>query len=146
MTSSTREVDADGGEGGTVTETAGTEMGENVAGALSYVLGLLTGIVFFLIDDRPFVRFHAAQSMVVSGLMFVAYMALTIVQIVLTGIMFGAGGGGFIVGGILSLLLGLVWLALAFGGFVLWIYLIVRAYQGRQPRVPVAAGIADSLV
>ena len=40
---------------------------ENVAGLLCYLLGWLTGIIFLLIDKRPFVRFHAAQSIVVFG-------------------------------------------------------------------------------
>ena len=43
--------------------TAG--MDENVAGLLSYFFGWITGIIFFLIDKRPFVKFHAAQSIVV---------------------------------------------------------------------------------
>jgi uncharacterized membrane protein len=48
---------------------ASTQSGlsENVAGLLCYVLGWITGLVFFLIDKRPYVRFHAAQSLVVFG-------------------------------------------------------------------------------
>ena len=40
-------------------------MAEKIAGLLCYVLGWLTGLIFFFIDKRPFVRFHAAQSIVV---------------------------------------------------------------------------------
>src|SRR6202041_3725850 len=42
-------------------------LSENVAGLLCYLLGWVTGLIFFLIDKRPFVRFHAAQSIVVFG-------------------------------------------------------------------------------
>ena len=49
-------------------------MQENLAGCLCYALGWLTGIIFLLIDRRPFVRFHAAQSIVVFG-------ALTIIAV-----------------------------------------------------------------
>src|SRR6266704_1340006 len=70
---------------------------ENVAGLLCYSLGWLTGIIFLLIDKRPWVKFHAAQSIVV------------------------------------------------FGGLVLWIFLMVKAYQHEAFRVPVAAGIADGI-
>jgi hypothetical protein len=42
-------------------------LAENVAGLLCYVLGWITGLIFFLTDKRPFVRFHAAQSIVVFG-------------------------------------------------------------------------------
>ena len=51
-------------------------LAENVAGLLCYVLGWLTGIIFLLIDKRPFVKFHAAQSIVVFG-------GLTVIRIAL---------------------------------------------------------------
>src|ERR1700688_1279552 len=42
-------------------------LAENVAGLLCYVLGWLTGVIFLLIDKRPWVKFQAAQSIVVFG-------------------------------------------------------------------------------
>lgn len=115
---------------------AGTQSGlaENVAGSLCYLVGWVTGLIFFLIDKRPLVRFHAAQSIVVFG-------ALHIVSILL-GWVFGVGfflGGwtGFSAG---VLLAGLINLA----ALVLWIVLMVKAYQGQRFEVPIAAGIAQS--
>jgi uncharacterized membrane protein len=111
-------------------------MAENVAGLLCYVLGWVTGVIFFLIDKRPYVRFHAAQSIVVFG-------GLHVINIVV-GIIFGAGfmmmGGwaGFGMGWALYSLISLV-------AFILWILLMVKAYQGDKFEVPVAAGIAKSL-
>jgi uncharacterized membrane protein len=113
-------------------------MAENVAGLLCYVLGWITGIIFFLIDKRPFVRFHAAQSIVVFG-------GLHIIAIGL-GIVFGAGMfmmrgfGAFGTFGLGALLYGLIELV----GFILWILLMVKAYQHEKFEVPVAAGIAKS--
>src|ERR1700727_3750405 len=49
---------------------------ENVAGLLCYVLGWVTGLIFFLIDKRPFVRFHAAQSIGLSVGLIVVYFAI----------------------------------------------------------------------
>ena len=49
------------------TQSAQSGMSENVAAFLCYLVGWVTGIIFFLIDKRPFVRFHAAQSIVVFG-------------------------------------------------------------------------------
>ena len=46
---------------------AESQMDEKVAGLLCYVLGWITGMIFYFIDKRPFVRFHAAQSIVVFG-------------------------------------------------------------------------------
>src|ERR1700688_2306330 len=111
-------------------------MSENVAAFLCYLVGWVTGIIFFLIDKRPFVRFHAAQSIVVFG-------GLHILNIVVAMI-FGAGAmmmgrvGAFGLGAALYGLISLV-------AFVLWIILMIKAYQGEKFRVPVAAGIADSI-
>ena len=56
------------------TEAAGTAgIQENVAGLLCYVAGWVTGLIFFLIDKRPSVRFHAMQSMIVFGALNVLY-------------------------------------------------------------------------
>lgn len=127
--------------------SSGTGLDENVAGALSYLLGVLTGVLFFVVDkDRPFVRFHAAQSMVFFGGLFVAAIVLSVVGGIVSAIAFTGGLGGAIVGGLLSLVLLLVWLVVGFGSLVAWLYLMYKAYKGETPRVPIAAGIADKLV
>lgn len=132
---------------GTAPASSGTGLDENVAGALSYLLGVLTGVVFFVVDkDRPFVRFHAAQSMVLFGGLFVAAILLSVVGGIVTAIAFTGGLGGALIGGLLSLVLMLVWLVVGFGSLVAWLYLMFKAYKGETPRVPVAAGIADKLV
>jgi uncharacterized membrane protein len=101
---------------------------ENVAGLLCYVVGWVTGIIFLLIDKRPWVRFHAAQSIVVFG-------GLTLLRFVLVamhGVMGFIGFGFF----------GLLWLV----GVVLWIVLMIKAFQHQTWRVPIAADIADGFV
>src|ERR1700674_703350 len=72
-------------------------LGENVAGLLCYAVGWVTGIIFLLIDKRPFVKFHAAQSIVVFG-------ALTVFRIGLGMIISVGGLVGFGLWGALSLL------------------------------------------
>ncbi len=124
--------------GGGASAGAGTGLAENVASGLCYVLGWLTGIIFLLIDKRPSVKFHAAQSIVVFG-------ALHVIQIVLGymfgfGFMFGRGGSmaSWAVAGLISSVVGLACL-------ILWILLMVKAFQGEKFRVPVAAEFADKL-
>ena len=107
-------------------------LAENVAALLSYVLGWLTGIIFLVIDKRPFVRFHAAQSIVVFG-------ALTILRILLS--FFFLGGYSFGLFWLWSMVSVLVTLLF----FVAWIVLMVMAYQGKKFEVPIAAGIAKSI-
>src|SRR5580693_1277813 len=105
-----------------MTPTASTQSGlsENVAGLLCYVLGWITGLIFYLTDKRPFVRFHAAQSVVVFG-------ALTIIRI-LVGMVFVTGGLAGVTAG-LSFGILLFWL-ISLVGVILWILLMVKAYQG----------------
>jgi len=106
-------------------------LAENVAGLLCYVLGWLTGIIFLLIDKRPFVKFHAAQSIVVFGGITVLRIGLGI--LLSTGGLLGLGVWGAIMG-----LVGLLTL-------ILWILLMFKAYQHELFKVPIAAGIAESI-
>jgi uncharacterized membrane protein len=117
----------------------------NVAGALAYVLGVLTGALVYLTEpDDAFVRFHAAQSMVVSIGLVAVWMGFGILGGVLGAV--GAATGGVFVFAVLGPVLALVWGVLSLASFGLWVYLIVSAYRGRSPRVPVAARLADRLV
>jgi uncharacterized membrane protein len=99
-------------------------LAENVAGLLCYAVGWVTGIIFLLIDKRPWVKFHAAQSIAVFG-------GLTILRIGILFISHFLGWGIFALIGLVS--------------FVLWIFLMVKAYQHETVRIPIAADIADSL-
>jgi uncharacterized membrane protein len=115
--------------------SAQSGMAENVAGALCYVLGWVTGLIFYFIDKRPFVRFHAAQSIVTFG----GLQLIGIVVGMLFGISLMSGGlGGMSLGFGLYRLLQLV-------GLILWILLMIKAYQGEKFRVPVAADLADKI-
>lgn len=100
-----------------------TGLSKNTAGALSYVLGPITGIVFLIIEKDPFVRFHAMQSIVVFGILMVVgwVLPLTIV---------------------LALLLPVVWII----ELILWLLLIYKAWQGDEWEVPVFGKIARQLV
>ena len=99
-----------------------TGLQENVAGLLCYVLGWITGLVFILIErENKFVRFHAMQSIIVFGV-------LNII-----GIVFGwIPWLGWVIGSLVGLF-----------GFVLWIVLMVKAYQGVMYKLPVAGDLAE---
>jgi uncharacterized membrane protein len=106
----------------------------NVAGLLCYVLGWITGLIFFLIEkENKFVRFHALQSMIVFGGLFVLSLAIGMFMGV-----FAAMGVGFLVP-VLTLINGLLGLAC----LVLWIVLMIKAYQGEKFKLPIAGDIAE---
>jgi uncharacterized membrane protein len=97
-------------------------MDQNVAGLLCYVAGWITGLIFFLIEkENRFVRFHAMQSIITFG-------GLTVLFIVVGMIPF------------LNLILVPV---LALLQLILWIVLMVKAYQGQLFKLPVIGDMAE---
>ncbi len=105
---------------------AGSGLPENLAGALAYVLGPVTGIIFFFLDrDRPFVRFHAVQCLALC----VVGIALSVGLTVLGGVLAFIPVLGWLVGLLLSVGLGLA-------GFAIWVWLMVQAYQGKEWAIP----------
>jgi uncharacterized membrane protein len=95
---------------------------ENLMGAAAYLLGFVTGIIFLVIEkENKFVRFHAMQSTIVSGGIFVLNIALGFIPIL-----------GWIVGVLLSL-----------GSFILWIVCMWKAFQGEMYKLPYVGEIAE---
>lgn len=113
---------------------------ENVAGALAYVLGLISGIFFFVTEDEnEFVRFHALQSIIFSVAAFVLYW---VVNTVLVSLFFGRGmfmpGGGLLFS-LFSLVTSLISLAL----LGVWLFLMFQAYTGERYKLPVIGDLAE---
>ena len=101
----------------------------NLAGALSYLLGPITGIVFLVIErTNSFVRFHAMQSTVLG----VAWIIFSIALSILSGVV-------PVLGPIFGLLISIV---LGIGGFILWLLLMWNAYQGKEWELPVVGPFA----
>ena len=97
-------------------------MQANIAALLSYLLGFVTGIIFYLVEkDNKFVRFHAMQSMVVFGFLFVLNFILQLIPVI-----------GWILLPFLAILT-----------IVLWIILMIKAYRGEYFKLPIAGEIAE---
>jgi uncharacterized membrane protein len=116
---------------GSVHGKSSTGLDANVAAGLSYVLTWLTGLVFYLIEkESRYVRFHAMQAILLGA----AFVVLMIVVRILGMIPFI----GFFAG-ILSLLIWLVLLAI-------WIICLIKAFTGKDFRLPVIGDIAANIV
>ncbi len=110
-----------------------TGLDENVAGALCYLLGIVTGILFLILEkDSDFVRFHAMQSVVVfAGLWLVSrFVGLFAVFMPFIGVFTG----------VLAVTL------LRILTFAIWLLCMFKAYQGEWFKVPIAGDIAEELV
>jgi uncharacterized membrane protein len=109
----------------------------NVAGALAYLVGAITGILFLVIEpfkaDR-FVRFHAFQS-IFFNLVWIAFWIVWMI----VGLMLGAISHGLFF--IIQLPINLL---ITVGGFCLWAYLMYSAYQGKTFQLPVIGALAAS--
>jgi len=98
----------------------------NVAGALCYVVGLVSGICFLVADPYrrdPFVRFHALQSIFLSIVSFVAYFVI--------GVLTAAAPYA------LSRLLWMLHSLLGLAFLLLWLFLMYKAYNHEQFKLPI---------
>lgn len=95
---------------------------ENLMAAASYLLGFVTGVIFLLVEKQSkFVRFHAMQSTLLFGGIFVINIALGFVPIL-----------GWLAG-----------LLLSFAAFVFWIVCMWKAFQGEMYKVPYVGEMAE---
>jgi len=110
-------------------------MDTNVVGALTYLAGFVTGIVFLVLDpykSNSFVRFHAFQSIFFNA----AWIAFWIVWMILSAVLTPLTAGVF---GLIALPLMLVF---AVSGFGIWIFLMVQAYQQKLFKLPIVGKFA----
>jgi uncharacterized membrane protein len=106
----------------------------NVIAALTYLLGLVTGIIFLYLEpynQDEFIRFHARQSIGFS----VAWFAIAVVF----GVFIAVLPHGL--GALLNFILTLIDIALA----IFWVVLMYKAYSGERYRIPELADIVDSV-
>jgi uncharacterized membrane protein len=105
-----------------------------IIAALSYLLGVITGVIFLYVEPYSrddFVRFHARQSIIFS----IAWLAVQIIAGVFIAVM------PHPISGLLAFLLSLFNIAVA----VFWVVLMYKAYVGERYRIPELADWADSL-
>jgi len=97
-------------------------MAPNLAAALSYLLGVITGIIFYVLEkENKFIRFHAMQSILFCGVWIVMDVALAIVPVI-----------GWMMAGVVNVI-----------GMVLWLVVIFKAFSGEQFKIPVIGDLAE---
>jgi uncharacterized membrane protein len=102
-----------------------TGLDEPLAGALAYLLGILTGVLLLVVEKKSrYVRFHAMQSCVV-------FTAVLAASIVIWSIPF--------IGVLLNI-------AFVLGVVALWVLLMYKALSGVEYKVPYLGDLAERQV
>ena len=103
-----------------------TGLDANLAGALTYAVGWVTGLAFYFLEpDNKFVRFHALQSIFVFG-------GLSLAWMIALSIPFLGWAVAFLIIPPVSA--------------ILWLFLMYKAYQGERYKVPGAGEMAEQRV
>jgi len=118
-----------------------TGLDENVAALLSYILGWVSGLVFFLIEkDSRLVRFHAMQSLLLNVSAAIIAIALWIVFAILFVVSTQISG---IVSTLITLLGTLVWLVFIIGILIAVIMCLIKAYGRQYFKLPIIGNLAE---
>jgi uncharacterized membrane protein len=106
-----------------VTDKSSTGLDANVAAALSYGIGWVTGVAFILLErESQFVRFHAFQSTIAFGALSVIWMVSLSIPIL-----------GWLI----------AFVVLPLPSLILWLFMMFKAYQGERFKLPIAGDMAE---
>lgn len=107
-------------------ERSSTGLDANIAAALAYLAGFITGIVMLVIEkESRFVRFHAMQSTVV-------FVAVLIISVVINSI---------------PILGAFLYAFLLFPAVVIiWLVLMFKAYNRETFKLPIAGDFAEKQI
>ena len=108
------------------TEKTSTGLDANVAAALTYAIGWVTGLAFLVMEkDNRFVRFHAMQSTIVFATLSLGFILLQSIPLL---------------GMLLSVFIVIPLSAL------LWLLMMFKAYQGERFKLPIAGEMAEQRI
>lgn len=103
---------------------------KNIAGLLCYLF--VPAIIFLVLEPynkSRFIRFHAFQSLFLTAAWIVLRVMLSVLWMILPGV--------------LSFVLGLALMVVGLGFFVLWIFLMYRAYNNEMFKLPIIGELAE---
>lgn len=127
-------------------------LGSDIMAGITYLLGILwivgliLQIVVFSVEKNRYVKFHAAQAMILG----IVEAALGIIYFIVNSVIFAgasfdqtgaAGLGAVAISGLLGCVLGILGLVL----FGFWIWGMIAAFTGKATKLPIIGSFAESL-
>lgn len=109
----------------------------NGLAVLAYLFGIIGGIVIYLVADKRdrLLRFHALQSIlfnIAAGIIWAILFALTVpFHLISQGAWFAVAGAGIVLGAYGVIL------------FIVWIILMVKAYENKKWKLPLIGEWAE---
>jgi uncharacterized membrane protein len=110
-------------------------MTDNLAGALCYLLGFITGILFLVLapyNQNRLIRFHAFQSIFLN----IAFVVLEIVIGILAFVL-------RVIPVLGPLLIAVIYFCIGIGFLVVWLYMMFKTYNGEKVVLPVVGPMAE---
>ena len=111
-------------------------MTDNLAGALCYLFGFITGILFLVLapyNQNREIRFHAFQSIFLN----IAWVILWIVVAIISAAFRIVPFLGLFVSVVLHFIMGI-------GGLLLWLYMMFKTYNNEKIVLPVVGPMAQN--
>lgn len=107
---------------------------DNIMGALSYLLGIITGVVMYVMykDKSKFVAFHGMQSIILGVAVFVVWIVVVVVGMILMFIP--------VLGWLIDIILWLGTILIIFG---IWVFMMFKAYSGEKYKLPFIGDMAE---
>jgi uncharacterized membrane protein len=110
-------------------------MTDNMAAALCYLVGLITGVLFLVLEPynkNKTIRFHAFQSIFLNVAWIAAWIVVSILSV-----------GLLVMGSMGLMLISLLHLVLGLGFLVLWVFLMYKAYNNEKFVLPIIGPLAE---
>ncbi|MFN2433102.1 MAG: DUF4870 domain-containing protein [Gemmatimonadota bacterium] len=108
-----------------------TGLDPKLSGLLAYLFGIVSGILFLVAEKQhQLVRFHAAQSVVLTIVLVVVSVLLQILGMIP------------VLGWIFAFLAGIIFMI---GALVLWVFMMIKGYQLEKFKLPWIGDYAEKL-
>jgi len=106
----------------------------NIAAVLAYALTVVTGTVMFIVEkENEYVRFHAVQA-VLFGATWIILWILASIEMTRPIHVIG------------SIATDVILFVVVLGGFLVWLFLLYKAFRGERFKLPVLGNIAERIM
>ena len=106
---------------------------------IAYLFGWISGLIYLAVEKaNDYVRFHAAQSIAITGTVTLVSIALRLIRWAFSWIP--------VLGLVLSILITIMSIVFGLAVLVFWILIMINAGQGRRTKLPFFGDFAENTI